>query len=111
MPTQHLFIIYFISLLILLLPSFGIAKMFQKAGVAQWKAYVPFYNTWIMQKLANRYKHWVFWQLIPVAGWFISLGIYIEFVKLFGKFSFGSHVLTSFCAPLYFPYLGYSEKV
>ena len=111
MPLSHILIVYLVSVLIVFLPSFGLAKMFQKAGVAPWKAYVPFYNTWIMQELAQRPKHWVFWQLIPVVGWFISPGIFIEFVKLFGRFSLGSHTLAALFAPFYFPYLGYSDKV
>ena len=111
MPVQHLLIVYTISFLLVLLPSFGLAKMFQKAGVASWKAYVPFYNTWIMQELAGRPKHWVFWQFIPVVGWFITPGIFIEFVKLFGRFGLVDHTLASLFAPFYFPYLGYSEKV
>src|SRR5215207_10162312 len=111
MPSYHLFIVYLISFLIVFLPSFGLAKMFQKAGVAQWKAFVPFYNTWVMQELAQRPKHWVFWQFIPVVGWFISPGIFIEFVKLFGRFTLGDHILAALFAPLYFPYLGYSKMV
>ena len=111
MPFSHILTVYLISILIVFLPSFGLAKMFQKAGVASWKAYIPFYNTWVMQDLARRPKHWVFWQLIPVVGWFISPGIFIEFVKLFGRFSFGDHTLAALFAPFYFPYLGYSDKV
>lgn len=111
MPAYHLFIVYLISVLIVFLPSFGAAKMFQKAGVAQWKAFVPFYNTWVMQDLAKRPKHWVFWQFIPVVGWFISPGIFIEFVKLFGRFGFLEHTAAALFAPFYFPYLGYSDKI
>jgi signal peptidase I len=111
MPFSHILTVYLISFLIVFLPSFGLAKMFQKAGVAQWKAYVPFYNTWVMQDLAKRPKHWVFWQLIPVIGWFITPGIFIEFVKLFGRFSFVDHTLAALFAPFYFPYLGYSKMV
>ncbi len=111
MPFSQLLVIYFISVLIVFLPSFGLAKMFIKAGVAPWKAYVPFYNTWVMQELGNRPKHWVFWQFIPVVGWFISPGIFIEFVKLFGRFSLVDHILAALFAPFYFPYLGYSPKV
>lgn len=110
MPLSHLLIVYFISTLIVLLPSPGFAKLFAKAGVEQWKAYVPFYNTWVMQGLAKRPKHWVFWQAIPVIGWFISPGIFIEFVKLFGKFGLGHHTLASLFAPFYFPYLAYKEN-
>src|ERR1051325_12035150 len=101
MPLSHFLTVYFISLLLVFLPSFGLAKMFQKAGVASWKAYIPFYNTWVMQEVAKRPRHWVFWQFIPVVGWFISPGIFIEFVKLSGKFSIGSHILAALVAPLY----------
>jgi signal peptidase I len=109
MPLQHIFIVYFISTLIVFLPSFGVAKLFAKAGVPAWKAYVPFYNTWIMQELAQRPKHWVFWQFIPVVGWFISPGIFIEFAKVFGQFSLGQHTAASIVAPVYFPYLAYKK--
>lgn len=109
MPLQHLLIVYLIGTLIVFLPSFGFAKLFAKAGEQSWKAYVPFYNTWIMQGLAQRPKHWVFWQFIPVVGWFISPGIFIEFVKLFGKFGLGSHTAASLAGPIYFPYLAYKE--
>ena len=105
MPFQHLFIIYLIGTLIVFLPSFGFSRLFQKAGVPAWKAYVPFYNTWIMQEIAQRPKHWVFWQAIPVGGWFISMGIFIEFAKVFGKFSFLHHTGASLLAPFYFPYI------
>jgi len=111
MPFSHILFVYLISILLVFLPSFGLAKMFQKAGVPQWKAFVPFYNTWVMQELTGRPKHWVFWQLIPVVGWFITPGIFIEFVKLYGRFTLGEHILAALFAPFYFPYLGYSPKI
>lgn len=105
MPIQHIIFVYLVSTLIVFLPSFGLAKLFVKAGVPAWKAYIPFYNTWIMQGLCQRPKHWVFWQFIPVIGWFISPGIFIEFAKVFGQFSLRSHTAASLFAPVYFPYL------
>jgi signal peptidase I len=110
MPLYHLFVIYLIGTLIVFLPSFGLAPLFAKAGQPSWKAYVPFYNTWIMQKLADRPVHWVFWQFIPVVGWFISMGIFIEFAKVFGRFSFAAHTGASLLAPLYFPYLAFKQN-
>ena len=109
MPLHHIFIVYLIGTLIVFLPSFGFAKLFVKAGVPAWKAYVPFYNTWVMQELTQRPKHWVFWQFIPVVGWFISPGIFIEFAKVFGQFSLGQHTAASVIAPVYFPYLAYKK--
>ena len=111
MPLKHLLVIYLIQTLIVFLPSFGLARLFEKAGVEKWKAFVPFYNTWVMETLAERPRHWVFWQFIPVVGWFISPGIFIEFVKLFGKFSVGSHILAALLAPLYFPYIAHYQDV
>lgn len=105
MPLQHLLIIYLIGTLLVLLPAYGLAPLFQKAGEKPWKAWVPFYNTWVMQKLAGRPVHWVFWQFIPVVGWFITPGIFIEFAKAFNQFSFGQHTMASLFAPFYFPWL------
>lgn len=105
MPIAHLFIIYLISTLLVFLPSFGLAPLFKKAGEQSWKAYIPFYNTWVMQKIAGRPAHWVLWQLLPVAGWFISMGIFIEFAKAFNRFSFVEHTAASLAAPIYFPWL------
>lgn len=109
MPLQHFLIVYLIGTLIVFLPSFGFAKLFVKAGAPAWKAYVPFYNTWVIQELTGRPKHWVFWQFIPVVGWFISPGIFIEFAKVFGQFGLGSHTAASLGAPIYFPYLAYKK--
>jgi signal peptidase I len=105
MPLSQLFVVYLIGTLLVFLPSFGLAKLFVKAGVPAWKAYVPFYNTWVMQEIAERPRHWVFWQFIPVVGWFITPGIFIEFAKVFGKFSLGDHTAASLVAFIYFPYI------
>lgn len=105
MPLQHLLIIYLIGTLLVLLPAFGLSKLFVKAGEQSWKAWVPFYNTWVMQQLAGRPKHWVFWQFIPVIGWFITPGIFIEFAKVFNRFSFLDHTCAALLAPFYFPWL------
>jgi signal peptidase I len=100
-----------IQLLILLLPSPGAYRLFGKAAVPGWKAFVPLYNTWIMLALAGRPKHWIFWQLVPVAGWFISMGIYIEFVKAFGKFLLYEHALAALVPVIYFVLLGWDPAV
>ena len=105
MPLQHFLIVYLISVLLVMLPSYGLSKLFAKAGVESWKAYVPFYNTWVMQQLSGRPTHWVFWQLIPVIGWFITPGIFIEFAKAFGRFTLLEHISAALFFPFYFPWL------
>jgi signal peptidase I len=84
--------------------------MFKKAGIPEWKAWVPFLNTWEIVKAAKLSRHWFFWQFIPIAGWFITIWLLIEFVKLFGKFRLYQHALVAFVPFLYFPYLGYNDK-
>ncbi|MEI9945388.1 MAG: DUF5684 domain-containing protein [Chitinophagaceae bacterium] len=42
-------------------------------------------------------------------GWFISPGIFIEFAKVFGKFSLRSHTMAALFAPFYFLWLA-SQK-
>ncbi len=105
MPAHDLFVVYLISLLLVLLPSFGLAPMFKKAGIPSWKAFVPFYNTYVMEQVAKRPTYWAILQLIPIAGWFITMGIFIEWIKLFGKFSLGAHTLSALVPFLYFPYV------
>ena len=89
----------------------GLYGMFQKAGIAPWKALVPFYNTWEMVHVMNMKQYWFWLQLIPVAGQFITISLVIDFVKHFGKFSLWEHTLTVFLPFLYLPYLGYSKNV
>jgi signal peptidase I len=110
MTTNQILIVALISLIIFILPAFGLYKLFQKAGTPGWKGLIPLYNTWVMLEIAQRPKHWFFWQLIPVAGWFVTMGIFIEFIKCFGKFTFWEHALTCLVPFLYFPYVAMDQK-
>ena len=110
MSAHDILVLILVSLLLVLLPAVGLYKMFQKAGIAPWKAWVPFLNTWEIVKATRIKKHWFFWQFIPIVGWFITLWLLIEFVKLFNKFSLLDHAAVVLVPFLYFPYLGYSEK-
>ncbi|THU32485.1 S26 family signal peptidase [Niastella caeni] len=111
MSLHDLFVIILISLLIVELPAFGLAKLFEKAGIPAWKAWVPFYNTWEIVKVAKIRRHWFYWQFIPVAGWFISIWLLVEMVKLFGKFRFLDHAAAALLSVLYFPMIGMNPKV
>lgn len=111
MSFPDLLVLILVSLLILLLPAIGLYKLFPKAGIAAWKAWVPFLNTWEMLKAERLRKHWFYWQFIPVAGWFISLWIQIEFVKLFGRFSLKDHALAVFVPFIYYPLLANDKNL
>jgi len=74
----------------------GMYGMFKKAGIEGWKALIPFYNTWCMVEKMELKKYWFFFQLIPVAGQFITIWITIKFVEHFGRFGFWQHAATVF---------------
>jgi signal peptidase I len=88
----------------------GMYGMFKKAGIAGWKAFVPFYNTWCMVTKMPLKKYWFFLQLIPIAGQFITIWICIKFVEHFGRFGFWHHAATTLIPFIYFPYLGFSKN-
>ncbi len=110
MTVAQIVIVVYISLILFIVPAIGLFFMFKKAGIEGWKGLVPLYNTWMMIHIAERPKHWFFWQFIPVVGWFITLGIMIEFVKTFGKFKLYQHALTVITLGLYFIYVGTNAK-
>lgn len=88
----------------------GLFGMFKKAGIEGWKAFVPFYNTWLMVNKIELKTYWFFLQLIPIAGQFVSIWIFIKFVEHFGRFSLLHHAATVFIPFIYFPYLGFSKN-
>lgn len=88
----------------------GLYGMFKKAGIAPWKALIPLYNTWCMVEKMELKKYWFFFQLVPVAGQFITIWICIKFVEHFGRFNFWHHAATVFIPFIYFPYLGFSKN-
>jgi signal peptidase I len=88
----------------------GLFGMFKKAGIEGWKAFVPFYNTWLMVKKMELKTYWFLFQFIPIAGQFVTIWICIKFVEHFGRFSLLHHAATVFFPFLYFPYLGFSQN-
>ncbi|WP_104086970.1 DUF5684 domain-containing protein [Arthrobacter sp. GMC3] len=61
------------------------AGVFKKAGFAKWKAFVPFYNTWILVKIAGRPESHFWLQFIPYAGLYWSICTLNDISKSFGK--------------------------
>ena len=87
----------------------GMYGMFQKAGIAPWKALIPFYNTWLIVEKTEIPKYWFWLQLIPIAGQFITIWITIIFVMQFKRVNLLHHTATVFLPFIYFPYLGFSK--
>jgi signal peptidase I len=88
----------------------GLYGMFQKAGITPWKAFIPFYNTWLIVDKMQIKRYWFYLQFIPIVGQFITIWIFIIFVEHFGRFSVLHHAAAVFLPFLYFPYLGFSKN-
>lgn len=81
--------------------SIFLGMIFKKAGVPAWKAWVPFYNTWIMLELGDQAGFWAVLAIIPVvniaSAVFIIMAMYKIGLKL-GKE--GAFVLLAIFIPI-----------
>lgn len=60
-------------------------KIYEKAGEEGWKSLIPFYNTYIMFKIAWR-NGWLFLlELIPIANIVIAIICMVKLSKAFGQ--------------------------
>ncbi|MGZ3750967.1 MAG: signal peptidase I, partial [Mucilaginibacter sp.] len=95
--------------LFIVLPYAGLWKLFEKAGETGWKAIIPIYNAYVMIKLSGRPSWWVILVLIPGINILFLMGITIDFLKSFGKFSLREHAAGIILPFIYLPKWG-SDK-
>ena len=57
--------------------SFFLSRIFKKAGVETWKAWVPVYNSWILLELGDQKGFWAVLALIPVVNIVSAVFMYI----------------------------------
>ncbi len=76
-------------------------RIFKKAGVPSWKAWVPVYNSWVLLELGDQKGYWAVLALIPfvniVAVVFMLIAMYNIGLKL-GKT--GAFILLAIFLPL-----------
>jgi len=103
--ASTLFVAY-VSLVALTITGYW--KAFTKAGQPGWAILIPFYNIYILLKIANRPGWWLLLYLIPFVSIFISCIIMLEIARRFGKgvwFGLGLWLL----AFIFFPILGFGS--
>lgn len=88
----------------------GMYGLFKKMNINATKAFIPFYNTYIIVQHCNIKKYWFWLQLIPIAGQFITIWITIIFIMHFGKTNLLSHTLLTFLPFIYLPYIGFDKN-
>jgi len=73
-------------------------KTFEKAGHPGWAILVPFYNAYILLKIAGRPGWWLLLYLIPVVNIVIAIIVAIDVAKAFGQSAvFGFFLLFLLC--------------
>ena len=69
-----------ISVLIYLIHAYLLARLFKKAGVEAWKAWIPIYQYWPLLEMGGQRGFWAIFLLIPlvnlVSGVFIYIAMY-----------------------------------
>ena len=110
MELSQLFILLLVLLFVFIIPTIGIHKMFQKAGLDAGKGAIPVVNTWHILSLVNKPKWWFVVQFIPVIGYLFTAGMYIELVRCFGKHKLYQQAATVLVPFIYLPYVGLNKK-
>lgn len=103
----------------------GNYKLFQKAGYNGWEAIIPFYNLWILVKIAGLKEYWFvglvatslanivggreFFTIASVIVMFAQAGVSYNLSKKFNK-SETWFILSIFFSSITFPLLGYSDS-
>jgi signal peptidase I len=96
--------------LLVILPIIGLYKLFEKAGQPGWKALVPIYNWYVMIKLSGKPTWWMLLMLIPGINILAGIGILVDFLKSYGKFSLGEQAAGVLLEFIYLPKWGFNQE-
>ncbi len=102
------FVIFLI--LFIILPYIGLYKLFKKAGQTGWQGVIPIYNAYVMIKLSGKPLWWIILVLIPIVNILFLMGIMIDFLKSFGKFSLKEQAAGIILPFIYLPKWGYDKE-
>jgi hypothetical protein len=104
--AQLIGIVIYLAIAILMIA--GIWKTFEKAGEPGWGAIVPFYNIYLMCKIAGRPGWWLLLYFIPCVSLIIAIIVTIDVSKNFGK-GIGFAIGLVFLPIIFFPILGFGD--
>jgi hypothetical protein len=102
-PLQMLFALVFIAIVIV-----SWWKVFTKAGEPAWAAVVPFYNVYVLLRIAGRPGWWLILYFIPIVGFVVSIIVAIDVAKAFGKGT-GFGLGLGFLGFIFFPILAFGD--
>lgn len=96
------------GLLILVLMIYAGWKVFEKAGQPGWAVIIPFYNIYILLKIANKPGWWLILFLIPLVNFVVAILVSINVAKAFGKGA-GFGIGLAFLGFIFYPILAFTD--
>ena len=95
-----------------ILTALGLMKIFNKAGVPGWMAWVPFLNNWKLLEIGGQQGFWAVLSIIPVASIVSSVYTYIAMYHVGLKLGKeGVFLLWAiFIPPVWFLWLGFDKS-
>lgn len=90
--------------------SLGLHKLFDKAGEAGWKAWIPIYCDVVWLKLIGKPVWWIVLTLIPIVRTLVKISMNIELAKAFGKYKFKEQAGAVIIPFIYYPKIGFDGQ-
>jgi hypothetical protein len=98
--------IFYLAVIVLVIA--GLWKVFTKAAQPGWACLVPFYNIYILCKIAGRPGWWLLLFCVPLANFVINIIVSIDVAKQFGKGT-GFGIGLAFLPFIFYPILGFGS--
>jgi hypothetical protein len=81
-----MFISFIVFAIVYVIISLLLGRIFKKAGVPSWIAWVPFYNTWKLLELGEQQGFWAVLAIVPIVNYVAIVFLYIAMYKIGLKF-------------------------
>ncbi len=101
----------YIFLALVLASFYGLSRLFSKANLPEWKAWIPIYNFYILSKLLGKPGWWSYIMIVPGVN-ILMYGVYgFNVARAYNKTSSSDLWFASVLPYLFFVKLGFDEKV
>ena len=101
-------VVIVIYLAVIIVSLAGMWKVFAKAGKPGWGAIVPLYNIILLLEIVGKPMWWLLLFFVPCVGIVVSVIVFIELAKCFGKGA-GFGIGLALLSPIFFPMLGFGD--
>lgn len=102
--------VFLLSLLIAVFILVAMWRVFAKAGQPGWGCLIPFYNVYLMLKIAGKPGWWLIFFFIPIVNIVVQIVMTIGIAKNFGRGGWFAAGLI-FLPIIFFPILAFGESV